>query len=74
MDRRRLDLEALLRVPYVEPYGGFDLSPDGKQILFGSERDGNQEIYIVDADGENLRNLTRKKLRLFGNRSVWHSG
>ena len=27
-------------------------------ILFVSERDGNSEIYIMDPDGNNLRNLT----------------
>lgn len=33
-------------------------SPDGKWILFTSERDENAEIYIVSADGKNLTNLT----------------
>ena len=28
------------------------------QIAFVSERDGNREIYVMDADGENPRNLT----------------
>ena len=28
------------------------------QIAFSSERDGNSEIYVMDADGGNLRNLT----------------
>ena len=27
-------------------------SPDGKWITFISERDGNSEIYVMDADGE----------------------
>ncbi|MBE2182689.1 MAG: PD40 domain-containing protein [Anaerolineae bacterium] len=34
------------------------LSPDGSQIAFTSDRDGNQEIYAVGADGENLRRIT----------------
>ncbi len=29
------------------------------QIAFTSFRDGNKEIYVMDADGSNLRNLTR---------------
>ena len=29
------------------------------QIAFTSFRDGNEEIYVMDADGSNLRNLTR---------------
>ena len=33
-------------------------SPDGKWILFTSERDENAEIYIISADGNNLTNLT----------------
>lgn len=33
-------------------------SPDGKQIVFSSNRDGNYEIYIMNADGANVRRLT----------------
>ena len=33
-------------------------SPDGRQIVFRSGRDGNHEIYLMDADGKNLRRLT----------------
>ena len=35
-------------------------SPDGKQIIFTSFRDGNAEIYITDADGKNARRITNK--------------
>ncbi len=36
-------------------------SPDGKQIVFCSNRSGpeNLELYIMDADGKNVRQLTR---------------
>jgi len=34
------------------------LSADGGTIAFRSERDGNSEIYLMDADGSNLRRLT----------------
>lgn len=34
-------------------------SPDGKQIAFTSTRDGNQEIYLIDASGQNLRRITQ---------------
>ena len=33
-------------------------SPDGKWILFTSERDGNREVYIMDAEGGQVTNLT----------------
>ena len=31
------------------------------QIAFSSSRDGNPEIYVMDADGENLRRLTNNR-------------
>lgn len=33
-------------------------SPDGNKIAFASERTGNYEIWIADADGKNQRQLT----------------
>ena len=33
-------------------------SPDGRQILFQSRRSGKAQIYVMDADGKNLRRLT----------------
>jgi hypothetical protein len=33
-------------------------SPDGAKLAFDSTRDGNTEIYIMDADGSNPRRLT----------------
>jgi len=33
-------------------------SPDGTQIAFQSSRDGNFEIYVMEADGSNQRRLT----------------
>jgi Tol biopolymer transport system component len=33
-------------------------SPDGKQIVFCSNRGGNLELYVMDADGKNVRQLT----------------
>ena len=36
-------------------------SPDGKRIIFTSFRDGNAEIYIMDADGSHPRRITAKK-------------
>ncbi|TWT44594.1 translocation protein TolB [Phycisphaerae bacterium RAS1] len=36
-------------------------SPDGQQIVFTSMRDGDQEIYISDADGSHARRITNVK-------------
>jgi hypothetical protein len=33
-------------------------SPDGKKILFSSGRDGNLEIYIMNSDGTNQKNIS----------------
>ena len=37
-------------------------SPGGEKIAFASTRDGNKEIYVMDADGEHPRRLTSNKL------------
>lgn len=34
------------------------VSPDGAQIVFGSQRDGDFDIYIMHADGSHVRRLT----------------
>jgi Tol biopolymer transport system component len=35
-------------------------SPDGGTILFVSDRDGDPDIYVMDADGSNVRQLTNE--------------
>ena len=37
---------------------GSAYSPDGSRIAFASNRDGNFEIYVVDADGTNATRIT----------------
>ena len=34
-------------------------SPDGQKIAFASKREGNWELYVMNADGSGQRNLTR---------------
>ncbi len=36
-----------------------DWSPSGKQIVFESNRDGDDEVFVMNADGTNQRNLTK---------------
>ncbi len=40
-----IELERLLRVPCVDPEGGFDISPDGTRLAFAWNRTGQWEIY-----------------------------
>ena len=44
-------------------------SPDGRRIAFASGRDGNFEIYVINADGSRQRRLTRNTGRDVG--PVW---
>ena len=50
------DLKRLTNTPGYDAEGSY--SPDGKQIVFCSNRDGNLQLYIMDADGKNVRQLT----------------
>jgi Tol biopolymer transport system component len=36
------------------------ISPDGKKIVFTSERDGDLELYSMDTDGKNIKRLTNE--------------
>src|SRR5262245_50026855 len=54
-----LDGTDLKRLTDAEGYDAEgSLSPDGKQIVFCSQRDGNLELYIMDRDGKNVHKLT----------------
>ena len=52
------NLVRLTDAPGYDAEGSY--SPDGKQIIFTSFRDGDAEIYIMDADGKNPRRITDK--------------
>jgi TolB protein len=45
-------------------------SPDGKQILFTSNRDGNYEIYLLDLESGKQQRLTRHQEQ--DNFACWH--
>ena len=49
-------------------------SPDGKKVSFTSDRDGCDNIWIMDADGKNPKQITKEKERQTNN-AVWsHDG
>jgi Tol biopolymer transport system component len=48
-----------IRLTRHTAYDGFPAwSPDSKKIAFESERDGNKEIYIMEANGSMQTRLT----------------
>jgi TolB protein len=53
------DAKLLTDAPEYNAEGSY--SPDGKHIVFCSKRDGHLNLYIMDADGKNVRQLTRTK-------------
>ncbi|MHA6289525.1 amidohydrolase family protein [Maricaulis sp. CAU 1757] len=46
-------------------------SPDGSQIAFTSDRAGGDNVWIMDVDGSNRRQLTEESFRLLNN-PTWH--
>jgi Tol biopolymer transport system component len=45
-----------------------DLSPDGKRIVFASDREGSYDIWVVNVDGSGLIRLTEESAGDFGPR------
>lgn len=53
--------EGLTRITHEPGYDAeCSYSPDGTAILFVSDRDGDPDIYVMDADGRNVRQLTNE--------------
>lgn len=54
--------KSLRRITDAEGYDAEgSYAPDGRQIIFTSMRDGDQEIYIMNADGSSPRRITSVK-------------
>ncbi len=45
-------------------------SPDGKKILFTSDAGGGDNIWVMDRDGSNAKQITKENFRLLNN-AVW---
>lgn len=51
---------AATRITSGTPFDGQPrFSPDGKSIVFVSDRTGSENLFLIDPDGKNLRPLTR---------------
>lgn len=46
-------------------------SPDGRQIAYLSDAGGGDNVWVMDADGRNAREVSRESFRLMNN-PVWH--
>lgn len=54
-----LDGKRLIRLTDTPGYDAeATVSPDGKRIVFTSDRSGDLELYVMDTDGKNVRQLT----------------
>ena len=56
MDLPTRTIEQLTEGPHIDTSPSY--SPDGSQIVFTSDRSGQTQIYIMDADGENQRRIS----------------
>ena len=55
--KRRIDL------PSIDAIWSPVWSPDDKQIAFSGTHGGITDLYIMDPDGKNLRQLTKRSVR-----------
>lgn len=46
-------------------------SPDGSMIAFNSDRDGTHNLFLMDGDGQNVRQLTHEKAPVVAGMQSW---
>ena len=56
MDMRTQSINQLTRSASIDTSPSY--SPDGKRIVFNSDRGGAQQLYVMDADGNNVRRIS----------------
>lgn len=65
--RYNINSQELVRITDARKFFCIDTSPcyspDGKHIVFNSDRDGSQQLFIMNADGSNVRRLSYGKGR-----------
>lgn len=57
MDLRSRQTRRLTNVPEAIDTGP-SYSPDGRQIVFESDREGTQQLYVINADGSGVRRIS----------------
>jgi Tol biopolymer transport system component len=62
---RRYEIDELAGAPSVDRRGGIDLSPDGREVAFAWDRDGQLELYAAPLVGERIIQLTEAGKRSF---------
>ncbi len=69
MSKQPLDFERLMRVPYINPDTGFEISPDGRFVAFSWNRSGQWEIYQLRLDHpDDIQQITNGPGAKFGPR------
>ena len=61
MDLNNQEVNRLTNSPSIDTSPSF--SPDGKRIIFNSDRGGTQQLYIMDFDGRNVKRISFGKGR-----------
>jgi len=69
MSKQPLDFERLMRVPYINPDTGFEISPNGRFVAFSWNRSGQWEIYQLRLDHpDDIQQITNGPGAKFGPR------